>query len=105
MDIASGHFQADSFSWAIWAIYEESNEICWHHCLAIPGNLYPTLERQASESVAKFIPGRQPASDQRRLCMRLPENKILLLHDGSQDGRTLRLWNGRRSSPEGSTAR
>ena len=43
--------------------------------------------------------------EQCRVCLCVPENKVLLLHDRSKDGRALRLRDTGRPTTESSTAR
>jgi hypothetical protein len=85
--------------------HEESNQIdCSDIRLVIVGSPYPV-----TGGLPDFAVQQQGSPDARqgkyglRLC--LSEDKVLLLHDGSQDRRTMRLRDARWTTPEGSSAR
>jgi hypothetical protein len=67
---------------------------------------FHAIERQITGSISEFFTdGRyaEPTGGEGGSClrMRLSEKEILLLHDRSQDGRALRVWNRGRPPNEG----
>jgi hypothetical protein len=84
---------------------EESNQIdCSDIRLVIVISPYPCDGRLPDSAVQQQgSPDAKQGKYGLRLC--LPEDKVLLVHDGSQDRRTMRLRDARWATPEGSPAR
>jgi hypothetical protein len=84
---------------------EKSNQIdCSDIRLVIVVSPYPFDGRLRDSAVQQQgSPDAKQGKYGLRLC--LPEDKVLLVHDGSQDRRTMRLRDAGWATPEGSSAR
>ncbi|MDT7811897.1 MAG: hypothetical protein QOJ42_1813 [Acidobacteriaceae bacterium] len=83
---------------------EQSNQInCSDICLVIVVSPYPFDGRLPDSARQQANPNAKQS--QYGLRLRLPENKVLLVHDGSQDRRAMLLRDARWTTPEGSPAR
>jgi hypothetical protein len=83
---------------------EQSNQInCSDICLVIVVSPYPFDGRLPDSARQQANPNAKQSQYGLRLC--LPENKVLLVHDGSQDRRAMLLRDARWTTPEGSPAR
>jgi hypothetical protein len=107
VDIGIGHFMGSKSVQRFGQRRNHANPnpiLCGNGLVIVVG--FHAVERQITGSISEFLAdGRyaEPTAGEGgyRLRMRLSEKEILLLHDGSQDGRPLRLWNRRRPANEG----
>src|SRR5579864_3093038 len=84
--------------------HDKSIQIHWHNLCSILVGPHPfqRVWRSVSESThAGYSQGRE----QGRLCLCLPEDKILPLHDRGQDGMAVRLRNAWRTATESGAKR
>lgn len=93
VDIAQLHFQ-----------YEHvSAGVCEGKCDAKPNEIYRRCSLFIAVGLA-FFEWRFVKAKQSRLRLRLFADEVLRLHDRSQDGRTVCLWNARWTTDEGSSS-